>query len=54
MTAPVSDEAWTHIYRAEATKVNDLVHTKLELKPDYGFMEKHGSLYIRISIQPIR
>ena len=26
------DASWKKIYRAEATKINDLVHTKLEAK----------------------
>ena len=30
-----ADEAWTKIYRTTATKINDLVHTKLDAKFDY-------------------
>lgn len=48
MTAPVPDEAWTHIYRAEATKVNDLVHTRLDLKPDYNKAWLYGKAWVTL------
>jgi aminopeptidase N len=31
----VQDTTWKHLYRASATKVNDLVHTKLEVRFDF-------------------
>ena len=31
----VKSEAWENIYRASATKINDLVNTKLDVSFDY-------------------
>ncbi len=39
------DTSWKKIYRATSTRVNDLVHTKLDVKFDYekpGCMVKNG------------
>ena len=41
------DTSWKKQYRETATKINDLVHTKLDVKPDFSVnpicMEKPGS-----------
>ena len=44
-TDATKEEAWKKIYRASATKINDLVHTKLDVNlimTKHGCMEKHG------------
>ena len=44
-TDTTKEEAWKKIYRATPTKINDLVHTKLDVNlimPKHGCMEKHG------------
>ena len=54
--ATSADQSWKKIYRFTATKVNDLVHTKLDVKFDYEkpiCMVKHGLRCILIFIQPI-
>ena len=43
-----SDTAWKHIYRAEATKVNDLVHTKLDVKFDYSKSYMYGKEWLTV------
>ena len=43
-----SDTAWKHIYRAEATKVNDLVHTKLDVKFDYSKSYMYGKEWLTL------
>ena len=30
------DSNWKKIYRETATRVNDLIHTKLDLRPDFN------------------
>ena len=35
-------QAWQKIYRASATKINDLVHTKLDVKFDYAKAWMYG------------
>jgi aminopeptidase N len=43
-----SDSAALKIYRAAATRINDLVHTKLELKPDYDKSYLYGKAWITL------
>ena len=40
------EEPWKKIYRASATKINDLVHTKLEVKFDYAKAWMYGKAWI--------
>jgi aminopeptidase N len=47
-TDATKEEAWRKIYRATATKVNDLVHTKLDVKFDYAKAWMHGKAWITI------
>src|SRR3954465_9830262 len=41
-----ADTSWKKIYRAEATKVNDLVHTKLDVKFDYSKSYMYGKEWL--------
>jgi aminopeptidase N len=41
-------EAWKKIYRASATKVNDLIHTKLDVKFDYEKARMYGKAWITL------
>ena len=40
--APAEDTSWKKIYRATAFKINDLVHTKLDVKFDYAKAWMYG------------
>ena len=42
------EEPWEKIYRASATKINDLVHTKLEVKFDYAKAWMYGKAWITL------
>ncbi len=42
------EEAWEKIYRATATKINDLVHTKLDVKFDYNKAWMYGKAWITL------
>ena len=42
------DESWKKIYRATATKINDLVHTKVEAKFDYVKCYMYGKAWITL------
>lgn len=42
------EEAWQKIYRAAATKINDLVNTKLEVKFDYSKSWMYGKAWITL------
>ena len=46
--AQSKDEAWKKQYRAFATKVNDLVHTKLEARFDYDKSYMYGKVWITL------
>src|SRR3978361_980334 len=41
-------ELWKKIYRPSATKINDLVHTKLEVKFDYNKSWMYGKAWITL------
>ena len=41
-------EAWQKIYRPSATKINDLVHTKLDVKFDYAKAWMYGKAWITL------
>jgi aminopeptidase N len=43
-----ADTAWKKIYRAEATKINDLVHTKLDVKFDYSKSYMYGKEWLTV------
>ncbi|MEO7120982.1 MAG: M1 family peptidase, partial [Ginsengibacter sp.] len=42
------DTAWKHKYRATATKINDLVHTKLEVSFNYDKAWMYGKAWITL------
>ena len=42
------DTSWKKIYRATATKINDLVHTKLDVKFDYSKAWMYGNAWITL------
>lgn len=42
------DTSWKHIYRAEATKINDLADTKLEVKFDYSKSYMYGKEWLTV------
>jgi aminopeptidase N len=42
------DTSWKKIYRAEATKINDLVHTKLDVKFDYSKSYMYGKEWLTV------
>ena len=42
------NEAWRHEYRATATKYNDLIHTRLEVKFDYDKSYMYGKEWVTI------
>ena len=46
--APAQDTSWKHIYRATATKINDLVHTKLDVRFDYQKAWMYGKAWITL------
>ena len=48
--APNQDTAWKKIYRATYSKINDLVHTKLDVKFDYDKSWMYGKAWI--TLQP--
>jgi len=42
------DTSWKKKYRETATKINDLVHTKLELKPDFSKSYLYGKAWVTL------
>jgi aminopeptidase N len=47
-TPPAGDEPWKKIYRATATKYDDLVNTKLEVKFDYDKSYMYGKAWVTL------
>src|SRR6201995_2153702 len=46
--APEKDESWKEIYRGSAPKINDLVHTKLDVKFDYAKSYMYGKEWVTL------
>lgn len=44
----LTDTAWKKIYRAAPTKINDLVHTKLDVKFDYNKSWMYGKEWVTL------
>src|SRR5215207_1720161 len=42
------DSSWKKQYRETATKINDLIHTKLEVKPDFSKSYLYGKAWITL------
>lgn len=49
VTVSSGDTAWKHEYRAEATKINDLVNTRLEVRFDYDKAYMYGKEWLTLS-----
>jgi aminopeptidase N len=47
-TKPAADTAWKKEYRETATRINNLVHTKLEVKPDFSKSWLYGKAWITL------
>lgn len=47
-TPPTGTEAWKKIYRATATKYDDLINTKLEVKFDYDKSYMYGKAWVTL------
>jgi aminopeptidase N len=47
-TPPTGTEPWTKVYRAAATKYDDLVNTKLEVKFDYDKAYMYGKAWVTL------
>ena len=45
---PQQDTSWKKEYRETATRINNLVHTKLELKPDFSKSYLYGKAWITL------
>lgn len=45
---PAGDTAWKKEYRETATRINDLVHTRLEVKPDFSKSYLYGKAWITL------
>lgn len=48
MAQPTADTSWKKEYRETATKINNLVHTKLEIKPDFSKSYLYGKAWITL------
>lgn len=42
------DTSWKHVYRAAATKINDLIHTKLDVRFDFEKSYMYGKAWITL------
>lgn len=47
-TKPAADSTWKKEYRATATKINNLVHTRLEVKPDFSKSWLYGKAWLTL------
>jgi aminopeptidase N len=47
-TANSKDDSWKKIYRGSATKINDLVHTKLDVRFNYDSSYMYGKAWITL------
>ncbi len=48
LSAQSTDTAWKKIYRATPTKINDLVHTRLDIKFDYNKSWMYGKEWVTL------
>ena len=44
----LKQESWSNIYRASATKINDLAHTRLDVSFDFSKSQLHGKAWITL------
>lgn len=47
-TKPVADTSWKKEYRETATKINNLLHTRLEVKPDFSKSYLYGKAWLTL------
>ena len=47
-TPPTGNESWKHTYRATATKYDDLINTKLEVKFDFDKSYMYGKAWVTL------
>ena len=45
---PATDTSWKKVYRETATKINNLLHTRLEIKPDFSKSYLYGKAWITL------
>ena len=45
---PARDSSWKKIYQATPTRINNLVHTRLELKPDFSKSYLFGKAWLTL------
>lgn len=45
---PAADTSWKSIYRETPEKINDLVHTRLEVKPDFSKSWLYGKAWVTL------
>src|SRR4051812_25802429 len=45
---PQADTSWKSVYRETATRINDLVHTKLDVRFDYAKAWMYGKAWITL------
>ena len=52
LPVPAQDTSWKTVYRAGATRINDLVHTRLEIRLDYAksYVVAHGT--VELTLRP--
>ncbi len=48
MDEPAQDTSWKLIYRGSSPKINDLVHTKLDVKFDFNKSYLYGKAWITL------
>ncbi len=48
LAQPPADTSWKNEYRETATKINNLVHTKLDIKPDFSKSYLYGKAWITL------
>lgn len=48
LAQPKGDTAWKTVYRETATRINNLVHTKLDLRPDFSKSYCYGKAWITL------
>lgn len=46
--APASDTSWKTVYRETAPRINNLVHTKLDVRPDFSKQWLHGKAWLTL------
>ncbi len=48
LAQPVADTSWKKEYRETATRINNLVHTRLEVKPDFSKSYLYGKAWLTL------